>query len=109
MTTEEVTTERFLGQVKFFNRERAFGFITRIDDKTDFFVHLQDIKTPPHVWTSLTPGEYVDFETRQGPNGVQAGNVTGVRGGSLMCEHNITPKRSSKKNHRPQEETKDDQ
>lgn len=86
------TNERFTGQVKFFNRDRGFGFVTRLDDKKDFFVHFQDIKlSNPEVkcWNILFQGEYIEFSIRNGPNGEQAGEVTGVRGGSLLCENHF--------------------
>ena len=85
------TTERFTGQVKFFNRDRGFGFITNLDDKKDYFVHYQDIRPKSQCWNILFQGEYVEFELRTGPNGEQAGNVTGVRGGTLMCENSFNP------------------
>lgn len=83
--------ERIVGQVKFFNRDRGFGFITRLDDKKDFFVHFHDIKTNVQCWNILYQGEYVEFSLRDGPNGEQAGEVTGIRGGSLMCENGFNP------------------
>lgn len=106
------TNERFTGQVKFFNRDRGFGFVTRLDDKKDFFVHFQDIKlSNPEVkcWNILFQGEYIDFTIRQGPNGEQAGEVTGVRGGSLLCENhfntnNIKNKKRKSKNDETQDE-----
>ena len=98
-------SNRFTGQVKFFNRDRGFGFITRLDDNKDFFVHYQDINPKSQCWSILFQGEYVEFETREGPNGEQAGNVTGLRNGTLLCENHFNPsnvsskKRSNKRSH----------
>lgn len=95
---------RFLGQVKFFNRDKGFGFITRLDDNRDFFVHHRDITPKSQCWNIIYQGEYVEFEIRQGPNGEQAGTVTGPRGGSLLCEHNFGGGNKKKRRQGPNEE-----
>jgi CspA family cold shock protein len=86
--SELQSDHRYTGQVKFFNRERGFGFITRLDNLVDYFVHYQDIKPTTQCWNVLFEGEYVEFILREGPNGEQAGDVTGIERRSLMCEHN---------------------
>lgn len=85
--SDNTNTERFIGQVKFFNRDRGFGFVTRLSDNKDFFSHYQDIRTKSICRHFLVQGEYVEFSLRQGPGGEQASEVTGIQGGSLMCEH----------------------
>lgn len=86
-----MSTDRYNGQVKFFNRDRGFGFITRLSDNKDFFVHYLDIKPSTQCWNILYQNEYVEFSTRDGPNGEQAGDVTGINGGSLLCEAQFKP------------------
>ena len=88
---------RFYGQVKFFDRERGFGFVTRLEDKVDYFVHFNDIKPTQKCWNVLFEGEYVEFGVRTGPNGFQTGEVTGINGGSLLCEHAFQPNNRVKK------------
>lgn len=57
------------GTVKFFNDAKGFGFIKNEQGK-DFFVHVSVLKD-----VTLTEGEKVEFETRQGKKGMEAFNV----------------------------------
>ena len=63
------------GTVKWFNREKGYGFITA-DDGQDVFVHHTAIQG--QGYKSLNEGEVVTFEIVKGPKGDQAANV--VRG-----------------------------
>ena len=87
---------RFCGQIKFFDRDRGFGFVTRLADKIDYFVHFNDIKPSQKCWNVLFEGEYVEFGIRAGPNGFQASDITGINRGSLLCEHNFQPNKPKK-------------
>lgn len=85
---------RLIGQVKFFNKERGFGFITNLDaipdvdgNKEDIFAHFSAIKPTKSCWSVLYPGEYVEFSIIEGSAGKQADNITGIRGGILRCEY----------------------
>ena len=77
-----------IGQVKWFNNTSGYGFIT-CADKTDVFVHHSAIKVNTDQYKYLVQGEYVSFQistTENGAHATQASNVSGVNGGSLMCE-----------------------
>ena len=61
------------GKVKWFNKEKGFGFIER-DDGNDVFVHFSAIQQDG--FKTLQEGEAVEFDIVEGPKGLQAANVT---------------------------------
>jgi Cold shock proteins len=63
---------RLTGKVKWFNKERGFGFLTR-DDGGDVFVHSSVL---PAGVEMLKPGQRVEFEVTTGRRGDQALSVT---------------------------------
>ena len=84
-----------VGQVKWFDKVKGFGFISNLDDQTDYFVHHTQIKTSLNddsqreLFRYLIAGEYVEFQLQQVTEGhagnrVMACRVTGIRGGDLM-------------------------
>lgn len=80
------------GRVKWFNNKSGFGFITACDgdlkDK-DIFVHWSAVKVENSQYKYLVQGEYVEFnivKSEKGEHEHNAINVSGVKGGNLMCE-----------------------
>jgi CspA family cold shock protein len=69
---------RMNGQVKWFNAEKGFGFITRADGEKDCFVHHSAIQGSGYK--SLNEGDKVEFDVVQGQKGPAAENVTLVAG-----------------------------
>lgn len=61
------------GQVKWFNAEKGYGFITPADGTQDLFVHFSAIQT--NGYRSLEEGQQVEFEVGQGTKGPQAEQV----------------------------------
>jgi len=66
---------RITGRVKWFNDAKGFGFIER-DGGPDVFVHYSAIQSDG--FKSLKENDKVEFEVREGPQGLQAANVTKV-------------------------------
>ena len=85
-------TERYTGRVKWFNNKAGYGFITVTDGSkagSDIFVHHSSIKIDTEQYKYLVQGEYVDFnltEVTSSSHEYQAGDVSGIKGGKLMCE-----------------------
>ncbi len=61
------------GTVKWFNSEKGFGFISQDDGGPDVFVHFSAISG--NGYRNLEENQKVEFETPQGPKGLQASTV----------------------------------
>jgi CspA family cold shock protein len=94
VSTSTVTSssERFTGRVKWFNNKAGYGFVTVTDGPKaggDIFVHHSSIKVDSDQYKYLVQGEYVEFSLSSvstGTHEFQAGEVSGIKGGKLMCE-----------------------
>ncbi len=61
------------GKVKWFNNTKGFGFIVPDEGDNEIFVHFSAIQGDGYK--SLNEGQSVNFETEDGPKGLQATNV----------------------------------
>jgi len=59
------------GKVKWFNVQKAYGFIAPDDGSKDVFVHVNALVG----MSELTEGQNVEFEVTEGQKGPQASNV----------------------------------
>lgn len=86
------TTEKKIGNVKWFNNKAGFGFITmgeNTDSPKDVFAHYSNINVKNSQYKYLVQGEYVEFDlspTTEGEHAFQATNITGIQGGATLCE-----------------------
>ena len=64
-----------LGKVKWFSKEKGYGFIER-EDGCDVFVHFSAIQEDG--FKTLMEGQEVEFDIVEGARGPQAANVTKI-------------------------------
>lgn len=91
---------RLTGRVKWFNNKTGFGFITALTDSegvkegSDVFVHHSAIKVAQEQYRYLSQGEYLEFVlskltasgAAESKHEFQAVDVSGIKGGKLICE-----------------------
>ena len=68
---------QFIGEVKWFNNAKGYGFIGR-DGGPDVFCHYSSI-IQDNGYKSLKEGEHVEFDVIQGDKGPQADQVKRVQ------------------------------
>jgi len=118
--TTSVSAERLIGRVKWFNNKTGYGFITISDGEksgSDIFAHHSSIYVDNSQYKYLVQGEYVEFELLKpttGPHEFHACNISGIKGGKLLCEtrHEFKLARTeykSKNNNEPTEEDQHDE
>jgi CspA family cold shock protein len=94
---DTTVSSRLTGRVKWFNNKTGFGFITALTDSegvkngSDVFVHHSTIKVAQEQYRYLVQGEYVEFVLSKiadasNKHEFQAADVSGVKGGKLICE-----------------------
>jgi Y-box-binding protein 1 len=91
-TPVHVYATRLVGQVKWFNNKAGYGFITIRDGEyadKDIFAHYSELRVTTSQYKYLMEGEYVEFDlvkTEGSKHEYQATDISGIKGGGLMCE-----------------------
>lgn len=91
--SQQVSTGRVYGIVKWFNKKQGFGFIhvlTGDQTEKDVFVHYSSIRSKqPTDYKYLVQGEYVEFAIEKAMkenHEFNAIDITGICGGPSLCE-----------------------
>ena len=59
------------GKVKFFNKQKGYGFITPDNGGKDIFVHVNKVECEPEDLREGQAVEYVEGKGRKGPEAVE--------------------------------------
>jgi len=117
----ETVTPKVVGQIKWFNKNNGYGFANivlihsgletfglKVGDEV--FVHHTSIKPATKCYHMLYAGEYVEFDIIRNKAGdrPQTKDVTGIRGGKLMCDINEESKSKRKDNSKRVKKTEND-
>jgi cold shock CspA family protein len=96
----------YVGITKWFG-PYGWGFITSMSPGPlygkDIFVHHTGIRPLNSQYRTLRKGEYVEMNVVDGEQGLQAVDVTGIKGGPLSCDF-VDTKRSSNAARPPQQQ-----
>jgi CspA family cold shock protein len=98
-----MSSDKSTGCVKWFNNKAGYGFVTLKGgehDGKDVFVHYSAIKVVNDQFRYLVQGEYIEFDLSKDESNKHeflVSNISGIKGGHLMCEVQQQGVRVSKK------------
>lgn len=72
--------------IRFFNR-KGYGFVTDLNDNTDYFVHNSEIVVKDGIYRKLYPGEYVSYNLVERDGKQTCSGVRGIMGYPLLVEN----------------------
>jgi CspA family cold shock protein len=91
-TTNTTSSDRLIGQVKWFNTKAGYGFVTVCTGEhagKDIFVHYSSILVENSQYKYLVQGEYIEFSLMKSTSDkyeFHAMEVSGINRGTIMCE-----------------------
>ena len=98
--------------IRFFNR-KGYGFVTDLNDNTDYFVHNSEIRVKDGIYRKLYPGEYVSYNLVEREGKQTCSDVRGIMGYPLLVENEehtfrVYPKQEQRQWPPSYEDTSDD-
>ena len=79
------TSELEKAWVKWFNREKGFGFLTQGEGTPDIFIHMETLRL--YGLTELRPNQEVQVRYGPGPKGKMATEIRPSDGGHIPSSH----------------------